>query len=207
MKNESETTEKVSNATQNTAQEVNNLVTETKHSSNKVLVIVLVVIGVLLLVGVIGSILVSRLFKNASQTIIESATNSTISTDREGNMTIETEDGTMSSSVEQKLPTDFPESVPIYESQKITNSYKSKNDSGNYWQIITEVDSKVDMVASTLKSKYSDWELVSDTESDGSYILSFRNSEYDVNLIISKSTTDENKTSLTYTVYQTAVTE
>lgn len=183
----------------------NEVVSETKNSNNKALVIVLIVVGILVLLGVGGTILAGTLFKKAGESIVENATGTKITTSSDGTTTVESKDGSSSytASAEQKLPTDFPTNIPLYPDQKITGSYKQKTASGNYWQVTSETSDAVSKVVSNVKEAYSKapWTSEGEVESDGSFSLSYAKTGYRVSVFISKSS-DMAMTSLTYTVTQ-----
>jgi hypothetical protein len=179
------------------------VVTESKHSSNKVLVIVLVVIGAFVVLGAAGTLLAGKIFKKAATTIVENSTGTKVTTDSKST-TVTTKDGSVTASTEQKLPADFPTGIPLYSAQKITSSYKSKNSNGNYWQVMAEVSATAAKAKDTLKSQYSSWELSSEVENDGTYMLTYKNSLYSVDVIIA---TENNQTTVTYDVSDLPKTE
>lgn len=181
------------------------VVTETKHSNKKTLTIVLVIVGILVALSILGTVLAATVFKKAGESIIESATDTKITTSSDGTTTIESKDGSASytASAEQKLPTDFPTGIPLYAGQKITGSYKQKTTSGNYWQITSETSDDIAKVSASVKDAYSKapWTSDGEVESDGSFTLSYSKTGYKVSVFITESS-DMSKTSLTYTVTQ-----
>lgn len=186
----------------------NEVVTETKHSNNKVLIIVLVVVGVLTFLGIAGAVLLGTVFKSASEKLVEEATNTNITTNKDGTATYESKDGSTSVSTEQKLPSDFPLTVPLYPNQKITGSYKQNTDTGHYWQITTETSDAITKVVSNIKEAYSKapWETEAEVESNGSFTLSYAKTGYKVSVIISENS-DMDMTSLIYSVTHDTKTE
>lgn len=173
------------------------VVTETKHSNNKVLVIVLVVIGVLVVMGVAGSLLIGKVFQKAGESILENATNTEVSTDKDGNTTIQSKDGNYSTSTEQKLPTDFPTGVLLYPEQKLTGSSKVKNNNDTFWAVTAEVNDTVAETAEKLKTLYADWESEGEQQYNDSYYQYYMKGNLKVNLYIFKT---EEKTNVQYSV-------
>lgn len=184
------------------------MVSETKHNNNKVLVIVLIVIGVMVVLGIASTFLIGSLLKKGGEKIIEEATGTNITVDEKGVSKVETKDGNYSASNEQKLPSDFPTSIPLYPNQKITGSFKQKTSSGNSWQVTTETSDEISKVVSNVKDAYSKspWVSEAEVESDGSYTLSYAKTEYKVTVYITDNSS-MNMTSLTYTVVQETTTE
>lgn len=180
------------------------VVSETKHSNNKVLVIVLVVIGAFIVLGAASALLVGRVFKDAATTMVEEATGTSITTDNKGTTTVTDANGSVTASTEQKLPDSFPSSIPLYASQTITDSYKSKNTMGTYWQVSAKISDSVKTADAKLKDLYKNWELVSEIENDGVYNYSYKDSKYDVNLTVSEN---NNQTTITYMVSEVMATE
>lgn len=174
------------------------VVTETKHSNNKVLVIVLVVIGVLVVMGVAGSLLIGKVFQKAGESLVENATNSTITIDETGKSTITNEDTITSAiSTEKKLPTDFPNGIPLYVGQKITGSSKVKNNNDTFWAVTAEVNDTVAETAEKLKTLYADWESDGEQQYNDSYYQYYMKGNLKVNLYIFKT---EEKTNVQYSV-------
>lgn len=182
----------------------NEVVTESNHNNKKVLVIVLVVIGVLTFMGIDGAVLLGTVFKSASEKLVEEATNSDITVNKDGSTTYESKDGSYTVSDEQKLPTDFPKDIPLLSDQKITSSYKNKTSSGSIWQIETEVKTTVSKTVEDLKSKYASWELTSDIENDGNQTMIFDKGSFTTTLNVSES---NNVTKVIYTILESINTE
>lgn len=186
------------------------VVTETKHSNNKVLFMVLVVVGALIVLGAVGTFAVGKIFKKAGESIVENATNTRITTNKDGTTTMESKDGSSSvtTSTEQKLPTDFPTTIALYPNQKITGSYKQKTASGNYWQVTSETSDALSKVVANVKDAYSKapWAADGEVESDGAFTLSYSKTSYKVTVYIAKNS-DMNMTNLTYTVTEESATE
>jgi hypothetical protein len=186
----------------------NEVVSETKHSNNKVLIIVLIVVGVLTFLGIAGAVLLGTVFRSAGEKLAEEATNTNITTNKDGTATYESKDGDTSVSTEQKLPTDFPTNIPLYSDQKITGSSKQKTASGNYWQVTSETSDAITKVVSNVKEAYSKapWETEAEVEINGSSTLSYAKTGYKVTVIISENS-DMDMTSLIYSVTQETETE
>lgn len=199
--------QKTEQTSESVATEKEEIVSVSKKNSNKTLVIVLIVVGVLVVLGIVGTILAGTLFKKAGEAIVENATGTEVITNKDGTTTVESKDGSASVSTEQKLPSDFPTNIPLYPDQKIIGSYKQKTTSGNYWQVTSETSDSVSKVVNNVKEAYSKapWETEAEVESDGSFSLSYAKTGYKVTVFISKNS-DMNMTSLTYTVTEEAET-
>lgn len=182
------------------------MVSETKHSNNKVLIIVLAAIGVMVVLGIASTFLVGSLFNNskAGEKILETALNSDISTDKDGNTTIKSNDGTYSASTEQKLPSDFPTGIPLYPNQKIISSTKIKNDTEAYWSVSAETNDSAEGTSKKAKDIYSEWDSESESEYNGVYISTFKKGDLKVGLSITETS---GKATITYSVTQTLKSE
>lgn len=168
-------------------------------SNNKVLVIVLVVVGLLVLLSIVGYFMATVFMKSW----FESVTGVRVSTNLDGTTTIQSADGSSSVSTEQKLPADFPSNVPLYPGQKIVSSSRVKSDSGISWTVIAEVNDSTSKTAFNTKSQYANagWESDSESEINGAYWQYYKNGQLEVNLYISDT---EGKTNITYSVFQPA---
>lgn len=168
-------------------------------SSNKTLAIVLSVVGALAVLGLLGTLLAGAVVKN----IFESATGTKLETNADGTATITSKDGSGSFSTEQKLPTDFPSTVPLYSGQKIISNSKVKNESDTSWTVSAEISNDgPSAAAAKAKSLYEGkgWSLDSESETSGAFWLYFKKDKLEVNLYLSAV---EGKTNLTYAVSET----
>lgn len=175
----------------------NKEVAVSKHG-NKTLVIVLAVVGVLVLLGVLGTVLSGLFVKN----LFESATGVKVETKADGSATITSKDGSGSFSTEQKLSSDFPKDVPLYSGQKIISSSKVKTDNGSSWTVSAEVSGSASAAASKTKSLYegAGWTTDSESEVNGAYWQYYKKGQLEVNLYVSEM---DGKTNVTYSVNET----
>lgn len=184
--------EATADKTQNNTQKPNG------KSNNNVIVIVLVVVGVLVVLGSIGTFVAGKLLNKAGKSIVENATNTKITTNKDGTSTIESKDGSVSYSDAAKLPTDFPKNIPLYSGQKLTGSSKVKNDSETTWTVTAESSDEVSKVAGKVASLFSGWESTGEQQINDTYYYYFEKGNTKVNLYLSSN--DEKKTVLTYQV-------
>lgn len=168
-------------------------------SSNKALVIVLAIVGALVVLGLLGSLFAGAVIKS----IFESATGVKVETGVDGSNKFSVSSGGDSLTVEQKLPSDFPKSVPLYEGQKVTSGSKIKQGSSTNWTVTAEVSDSPSAASAKTKSLYESngWSLDSESEISGAFWLYFKKDQLEVNLYFSDT---EGKTNLTYTVNETA---
>lgn len=177
--------------------------TTSKSNNNKVLVIVLVVIGVLVVLGAIGSFVIGKLFTKGAENLVEKATNSQISTNSDGTATIKSNDGSTTFSTEQKLPDDFPKNIPLYSGQKLTSTSKVKADSETTWQVTAETSDSVKKAADGIKSLYTGWEQTSEQQLNDSYYYNYTKGNLTANVTVAAN----DKTTITYSITQQTTTE
>ena len=167
-------------------------------SNNNVIVIILVIVGVLVVLGAIGSFVAGKLLNKAGKSIVENATNTKITTNKDGTSTVESKDGSVSYSDAAKLPTDFPKNIPLYSGQKLTGSSKVKNDTETTWTVTAESSDEVSKVAGKVASLFSGWESTGEQQINDTYYYYFEKGNTKTNLYLSSN--DEKKTVLTYQV-------
>ena len=176
-----------------------------KSNNNKVIVIVLVVVGVLVVMSIIGSLLMGRLFKKAGEKIVENATNTQISTNKDGTTTIKSNDGSTSVSTEQKLPDDFPKNIPLYSGQKITTSSKVKSDSETSWTVAAETKDSVSKAADGIKKLFSAWESTGEQQLNDTYYYYYTKGNTKANVYVANN--GDGNTIITYTITESSATE
>lgn len=175
----------------------NQKVAVSKHG-NKTLVVVLVVVGVLVLLGVLGTVLSGMFVKN----LFESAPGVKVETKGDGSVKVDMKAGGVSASTEQKLSSDFPKDVPLYAGQKVVSSSKVKTGTGSAWTVVAEVSDSPSAAASKTKSLYegAGWTTDSESETDGAFWQYYKKGQMEVNLYIA---TTDGKTNVTYSVTET----
>ncbi|MFO0882329.1 MAG: hypothetical protein U0491_02665 [Candidatus Saccharimonadales bacterium] len=179
--------------------------TPKKSTSNKTLFIIIGVVGVavLLLAGFGLSMAKNKLADKTASGIISTATGGKVSVDSNGkDVTVKTADGSTYSS-SQKLPTDWPSSVPLYTPYSVTGSYKASNDGKTAWHLATSTSDSYDKVVAEIPKLYSGWTSNSSYESNGAALFSYDNSTYGVILSVAKpDSSSNNKVTVSYTVSQ-----
>jgi hypothetical protein len=176
-----------------------------KGTSNKTLFIIIGVVAVgALIVAAIGlNFAKNKLADKTASGIISTATGGKVSVDSNGKeVTVKTADGSTYSS-SQKLPTDWPSSVPIYSPYTITGSYKATNDGKTAWHLATTTTDSYDKVTSSMASKYSGWTNNSSYEANGSALYSYENGTYTVIVSVAQpDSSSNNQVVVSYTVSQ-----
>ena len=184
-------------------------VTATK-SSNKTLIIVLVIVGVLvilpgLLFG-IGAFWLSRgdNAKNITESVIENATGADVDIDKDGSsVNIKTDEGSVSIGTEQKLPDNLPESAVMYENQTVVGVLTSNQDDASQWNISAETDDELSKVTEFVESKYIDkgWTKVSSATYNGIATYSYEKDNLSAFITVSPAD-DDSKVSVSYSIQE-----
>lgn len=134
--------------------------------------------------------------------LIEGATGGQVKVDANGKeITVKGKDGTEFSS-SQKLPTDWPSSVPIYSPYTITGSFKASDNGKTGWNLATETSDSYDKAKTGLASLYSGWTKQSEYESNGTTLTAYENTTYNVMVSISQPDSSTKKVTINYTVTQ-----
>lgn len=90
-------------------------------NQKQIVKIVLIVLGVLVLLGILSTVLFGVFVSKAGEEIVEQATNSEITTNDDGSVSLETEDGSATFNATE-LPEDFPREVPLFEPASLAQS-------------------------------------------------------------------------------------
>lgn len=177
-------------------------------SSNKTLVIVLVIVGVLfVLPGVllaVGGFWLSRgdNAEKITESVIENATGADVDIDKDGSsVNIKTEDGSVSYGTEQKLPDDLPDSVVMYDNQTVVGVLTSNQDGTGNWNISAETDDEVSKVTEFIESKYVEkgWTESSSATYNGIASYSYEKDTLDAYITVSPADED-NKAIVSYVI-------
>lgn len=179
--------------------------TASKSNNNKVLVIILAIVGVLVVLSIVGSLVMGRLFKKGAENLVEKATNTQISNNKDGTTTIKSTDGSTSYSTEQKLPDDFPKNIPLYSGQKITTSSKVKTDNETSWTVAAETKDGVSKTADGVKKLYSAWESTGEQQLNDTYYYYFTKGNTKANVYVANN--GDGNTIITYTITESSSTE
>jgi hypothetical protein len=188
--------------------------TSQKSTNVKPIVIIAIVCGVILLLGItIGGFLVWRMVTNkvsdkTAETLVESAlgaaTGSKVDVNKNGDVSVQTKDGSASYKSGQKLSEDFPKIVPLYPNQVIQGNFRTKNSEGEISWTISAVskDSTTD-VSQYFKNKMSGWTNPSSYEYNSSSTFSGEQGKLKVVIGVGPETNEAGyKTRITYSIIQ-----
>jgi cytoskeletal protein RodZ len=189
-----------------------------KKSSNKTLWIVLgVVLFFVVIVPVILFAAAAIWFRNNAseqgaeklvEGIVEQTTGSNVDINSaDGSFSVESEDGSSSFSAgsDQKLPDDFPkEEVPYLGEEKVTFVLTSTNEGKKTWSVTTTVsdtyeDAKAFFEKAIAEPDYQDVSAYGFSDSQTYYGA---DANYSVNVTVSKPTSGEDGTNVTYIITQ-----
>lgn len=179
--------------------------------NKKVLVIVLSVLGVLLILGIIGSMAVGFLFKKGAESFIDVASggNVKLNTGKDGGeVTIGGKDGDkmkMNVGDNAKLPEDYPKSdVPVYKNAKIVSSTDMTIESAKSFSVQLQTSDSISEVTNFYKDKLSsgDWKQTysSNTTDNSSAMYQSESKQLAVTMSVSK---DDEGTNISLSVRQT----
>jgi len=180
-----------------------------KGVSNKNLLIIVGIVGVGIIVfAAVGLNYVRNKITDKAATttasgIIGAVTGGKVSVDSSGkDVTIKTADGSTYSS-SQKLPTDWPTSVPLYSPYTVTGSYKASTDGKTAWHLATTTTDSYSKVTTDLPKQYSGWTNGSSYEANGGALYSYENDTYNVIVSVAQpDSTSNNQVVVSYTVTQ-----
>jgi len=180
-----------------------------KNSSNKTLVIVLVIVGVLfILPGLIfgaGVFWLSRgdNAEKLTESIIESSTGANVDIDTKNqSVNIQTDEGSFSAGGSQKLPDDFPSVVVVYENQEIIGVVTNNQDTSKIWSINAQSTDAPSKVNQYLTSKFAEngWTTTSTSTING--FTSYSYEKDDLQAQITVSPLEDGKVNIGYYVSQ-----
>ncbi len=179
--------------------------TGSKKTNNKTLLIVISIAGLLILIlaGVGINFVKNKVADTTAAGIITTATGGKVAVNSNGKeVTVKTSDGSTYSS-SQKLPTDWPSSVPLYSPYTVTGSYKASSEGKTTWHLATTTSDSYDKVIASLPSKYSGWTSNSSYEANGTSLYSYDNTTYTVILSVAQpDSSSNNQVVVSYTVSQ-----
>ncbi len=102
------------------------------QGQNKAVKVILIVVGVLLLLGIIGTFALGWIGTRIGTTIFEQATNGSVDVDN-GDVTFTGDDGDTEFRASQELPEDFPSEVPLYAGAELESSSRIRQNDEVYW--------------------------------------------------------------------------
>ena len=174
------------------------------EGQKKTVKIVLIVVGVLILLGIIGTLLLGYIGARIGTSILDQATNGDVTVSEDG-VTIEGEDGDFATS--QELPRDFPEAVPVYEPSEIGGSSRASQQGEVYWTVSLSTEDSADEVYDFYVNALGggDWETESTFEVDNMSNISATNETEGLNATASvmHEGNGDTTTAITLTVIQT----
>lgn len=109
--------------------------------------IVLIVVGVFVVLSILGVAILGWVGGKVGKTIIEQATDSSISTSDDG-ITIETDDGDFNMNTNQELARDFPDEVPIFTPSSVAASSRLQQEEGLFWTASLSSSSSIQNIQS-----------------------------------------------------------
>lgn len=146
--------------------------TGTSKSNKKVITIVLVVVGILIILGILGSLLTGYVFKKGAEGFIGAATGDKVKID-DGEVTIKGEDGAdlkVNTGSSAKLSEGFPKSdVPVYKGAKIESSSDITVEGSTAYTVVLSTKDSVSDVMEFYKSKLSSGDWKKSFSSNSSY--------------------------------------
>lgn len=164
--------------------------TTAKKSSNKGLVIILIVIAVLVALSLLGR----YIFKK----VVEKATGVS---ENNGSYTFKSEKGDVTFDSGTKLPESFPKDFPIYSGAKLTGSF-SANGEGNskgvsvVWESSDDSSKVGEYYKTALEA--AGYKIISDLSTDGSTTLTFEKG--DVSGFLGVTRDNEGRTAISVTL-------
>jgi hypothetical protein len=175
--------------------------------NKKTLVIVLIVVFVVFVLP--GFVLAGSLWwwgrgHNAdklAESIIESSTGGKVDVNSsDGTYSVKSSDGSYEISSSEKLPTNFPDSVPLYDGQDITSSSRTSSDSNSSWTVGATTNDSVAKVESFFKDEFSGWVNEGEFSVNGTTTTSYKKGNFSVVLTVGEDSSDSSMTSITYIV-------
>jgi|GEM_PF-2158446 hypothetical protein len=173
-------------------------------SQKKTVKIILIVVGVLVILGIIGVALLGYVGTRVGNSIIEDVTDSENVEINDDGVTIESEDGSFSSTQNQELPDNFPAQVPLFDDGDIVTSSRFTQDGGTIWSVSFETSRSADEVYDYYESRFDsdDWEVQSSFESGTSRSVSALHNTDEMRVGVTINQNDDNTTSYTLSVTQ-----
>jgi hypothetical protein len=180
--------------------------------SNKTLIIVLVIVGVLFvlpgLLIALGGFWLSRgdNAEKISESIVQNATGADVDLNNNGSsVNIKTDDGSVSYKTDQKLPDNLPEAVYMYEGQTVVGALTSSKDGSSMWNISAETSDDASKVNEQIKSKYAEngWKTVSTATYNDTSTYSYEKDNL-TNIISVGPASDAGKVSVVYSLRSSA---
>lgn len=174
-------------------------------SNKKVITIVLVVVGVLVLLGIAGSIASTFLLKKGAESLIGAATGGAVEINTgsgdKADVKIKTKDGEITSGANQKMPADFPKSVPIYKADaKLVNVMTfNTNEKGKTFALYYELKDSPDKVFAFYEKELvtNGWEIVTSATSNSSSTIIAKNESKSQDVYVSVAEDNKGVTVLT----------
>ncbi|MCA1807425.1 MAG: hypothetical protein LC687_06230 [Actinobacteria bacterium] len=171
-------------------------------SQKKTVKIILIVVGVLVILGIIGVALLGYVGSKIGSSVLEDVTNSENIEISDDGVTIESEDGSFSSTQNQELPDNFPAQVPLFDDSDIISSSRFSQDRGTVWSVSFETSRSADEVYEYYETQFEgeDWDVQSSFESGSSRSVSAVSNNDDMRVGVTINQDDNNTTTYTLSV-------
>lgn len=179
-------------------------------SNKKAITIVLIIVGVLVLLGVVGTLATGFLVKKGTEGVISRVSGGKVdidTSDDSANLAIKGEGGEeleMNTGKDVKLSENYPKSeVPIYKGAEVKSSSDMSGDSMNIHSVTLETDDKVRSVIKFYEESFSgtDWQQTYSANMDGASRLMYSNEEKGISATVSASSNDDtSRTSIVLSV-------
>lgn len=177
------------NQSKNTKKSLDDQTPEPASASQKnALKIVVIVIGVFVVLGILGTIAFGVFGAKIAENAIESATNSEIETSSDGSVNIKSNNNNSETSIQAgdnaELPDDLPEAVPVYEPHTVNTASSYSSEDTKVWNISFSSDSPPEEINDFYESELetNGWEIKSTTNASGTLMLSAINEDAGVSL-------------------------
>lgn len=185
-----------------------------KTSNKKVIIIIAVVAGAFVLLGMISSFVIwnfvsDKVTDKTAETLVEksleTATGSKVDVNtNNGDVSIQTQEGSASYNSSQKLSDDFPTTVPVYTNQDIKGNLRTSNaDNEISWMVTAVSKDSTSTVSQFFKDKMAGWANLTTYDYNGLSTIS--GDQGNIKLVVTVSPeTDEAgyATRITYSVVQ-----
>ena len=173
---------------------------EIKKGNKKALIIILVIIGIIIIMSVVSMFVLGWLGKKAVETVIETGTDGNVDIDTDdGTFSITSDDGDEITAGVNELPDNFPSEFPVYDDATISYTSTSGEDMYVYWTSSDDVDKVIDFYQSELEDK--DWAITNTTTSTDLASYTIEGNGYSGSVTIQTDTTDETLTLISTMLY------
>ena len=138
-----------------------------KPKNKKAIIIIAAVAGMVVLIGMISSFVIwnfvsDKVTDKTAETLVEksleSATGNKVDVNTNGDVSVQSQDGSASYNSSQKLSDDFPKVVPVYPEQVIKGNLRTKNSENEVsWTVSAVSKDPTTTVNQYFKDKMAGW--------------------------------------------------